>query len=120
MVFAAYLIFFMFFCYVMSYVLTSPIFSPQVFGHQRSPSMEFKELTKKDAQVQLTHELQKLSATCPQPMRESVQLDFDGFEKLFSRFINESGPSVEWDRIQKLPEAAVSCIVFYSAYVFVP
>ncbi|XP_063839718.1 UTP--glucose-1-phosphate uridylyltransferase-like isoform X2 [Scylla paramamosain] len=83
--------------------------SEVVFGHQRSPSMEFKELTKKDAQVQLTHELQKLSTTCPQPMRESVQLDFDGFEKLFSRFINESGPSVEWDRIQKLPDAAVTC-----------
>lgn len=84
------------------------VISPQVFGHQRSPSMEFKELTKKDAQVQLTHELQKLSVTCPQPLRETVQQDFDGFEKLFGRFINESGPSVEWDRIQRLPDSAVS------------
>ncbi|XP_050736828.1 UTP--glucose-1-phosphate uridylyltransferase-like isoform X2 [Eriocheir sinensis] len=79
----------------------------RVFGHQRSPSMEFKELTKKDAQVQLTHELQKLSVTCPQPLRETIQQDFDGFEKLFGRFINESGPSVEWDRIQRLPDSAV-------------
>ncbi|KAG7167142.1 UTP--glucose-1-phosphate uridylyltransferase-like 1 [Homarus americanus] len=79
----------------------------QVFGHQRSPSMEFKELTKKDAQVQLAQELQKLLVTCPQSFKEATQKEFEGFEKLFGRFINESGPSVEWDKIKKLPEGAV-------------
>ncbi|XP_042225765.1 UTP--glucose-1-phosphate uridylyltransferase-like isoform X2 [Homarus americanus] len=78
-----------------------------VFGHQRSPSMEFKELTKKDAQVQLAQELQKLLVTCPQSFKEATQKEFEGFEKLFGRFINESGPSVEWDKIKKLPEGAV-------------
>ncbi|KAK7084533.1 UTP--glucose-1-phosphate uridylyltransferase [Halocaridina rubra] len=79
----------------------------QVFGHTRSPSMEFKELTKKDAQIQLAHELQKLIQTCPAPLKEVSQKDFEGYEKLFGRFINESGPSVEWDHIQKLPEDSV-------------
>lgn len=83
-------------------------YSPQVFGHQRSPSMEFKELTKKDAQVQLAHELQKLTNTCQAQLKETTQKDFEGFEKLFSRFINEVGPSVEWDHIQKLHDGAVS------------
>lgn len=79
----------------------------QVFGHQRSPSMEFKELTKKDAQIQLAQELQKLLVTCPQSHKNIIQKDFEGFEKLFGRFINESGPSVEWEKIEKLPKEAV-------------
>ncbi|KAK4316812.1 hypothetical protein Pmani_012066 [Petrolisthes manimaculis] len=79
----------------------------QVFGHQRSPSMEFKELIKKDAQVQLAQEFSKLLQTCPTPQKEATQKEFEGFEKLFGRFINESGPSVEWDKIQRLPDGAV-------------
>nr|XP_053636535.1 UTP--glucose-1-phosphate uridylyltransferase-like [Cherax quadricarinatus] len=78
-----------------------------VFGHQRSPSMEFKELTKKDAQIQLAQELQKLLVTCPNSYKDVIQKDFEGYEKLFGRFINETGPSVEWEKIQKLPEGAV-------------
>ncbi|CAL4060947.1 unnamed protein product, partial [Meganyctiphanes norvegica] len=79
----------------------------EVFGHQRSPSMEFKELTKKDAQVQLTQELQKLLLTCPESHKPITQLEFEGFENLFGRFINETGPSLEWDNIQKLPDGSV-------------
>nr|XP_045620646.1 UTP--glucose-1-phosphate uridylyltransferase-like isoform X1 [Procambarus clarkii] len=96
---------------------STPLFPPltmattvakrHVFGHQRSPSMEFKELTKKDAQVQLAQELEKLLVTCPQSHKDITQKDFEGFEKLFGRFVNESGPSVEWDKIHKLPEEAV-------------
>lgn len=79
----------------------------EVFGHHRSPSMEFKELTKKDAQVQLAHELEKFLTACPAGLKEDSQKDFEGFEKLFGRFINESGPSLEWNDIQKLPEGSV-------------
>lgn len=70
--------------------------------------MEFKELIKKDAQVQLAQELSKLLQTCPTPQKEATQKEFEGFEKLFGRFINESGPSVEWDKIQRLHDGAVS------------
>lgn len=37
------------------------------FGHQKkiSDTTEFKELTKKDAEIQLSHELQKLLITAP-------------------------------------------------------
>lgn len=78
--------------------------------------MEFKELTKKDAQVQLAQELQKLLATCPQAHRAATEKDFEGFEKLFGRFINEIGPSVEWDRIQKLADTAVSNCTCYCIF----
>jgi len=80
----------------------------QLFGHQRSPSMEFKELTKKDAQLSLAMELDKLLKTMPDGQKRVVEQDFDGFKKLFGKFINETGPSVHWDRIEKLPQNALA------------
>lgn len=70
--------------------------------------MEFKELTKKDAQVQLSTEVQKLLATCiSSTTREAAAREMEGFERLFGRFVNEAGPSVEWDQIQNLDSDAV-------------
>ena len=34
--------------------------------------------------------------------------DFDGFKNLFGKFINSTGPSVNWDKIEKLPQESVS------------
>ena len=70
--------------------------------------MELKELTKKDAQLSLSIELDKLLMTMPGGHKQVVEQDFDGFKKLFGKFVNETGPSVHWDRIGKLPHDAVS------------
>ena len=37
-----------------------------------------------------------------------IDREFDGFKKLFGKFINEKGPSVFWDQIERLPPNAVS------------
>ncbi|XP_021926971.1 UTP--glucose-1-phosphate uridylyltransferase isoform X4 [Zootermopsis nevadensis] len=80
-----------------------------VRGHQRVPSgsREFKELTKRDAQIQLQHELDKLLSTVPDLRQPSVKKELDGFAQLFHRFLQEEGPSVDWERIDRLPENAV-------------
>ena len=70
--------------------------------------MDFKELTKKDAQISLAMELDKLMMTMPEGQKQVVEQDFDGFKRLFGKFINSTGPSVHWDKIEKLPEDAVS------------
>ena len=70
--------------------------------------MDFKELTKKDAEMTLAMELEKLLRTLPDSGRQDMEQDFDGFKNLFSKFIHESGPSVFWDKIEKLPQNAVS------------
>jgi len=82
-------------------------FGSRLFGHQRSPSMEFKELTKKDAQISLAMELDKLMKTMPEGQKQVVEQDFDGFKRLFGKFINSTGPSVHWDKIEKLPKDAI-------------
>ncbi|XP_033207280.1 UTP--glucose-1-phosphate uridylyltransferase isoform X2 [Belonocnema kinseyi] len=78
-------------------------------GHQRSPSdtQAFRERTKRDALNHLENELDRLQATAPEPLRDNVSHVFTGFKELFQRFLKEGGPSLEWDRIQKLPENAI-------------
>merc|ERR1712088_744332 len=39
--------------------------------------------------------------------RQVVERDFDGFKNLFGKFINSTGPSVKWDKIEKLPQESI-------------
>ncbi|GLG93244.1 hypothetical protein R5R35_006552 [Gryllus longicercus] len=81
----------------------------KIRGHQRAPSgsREFKELTKRDAQVQLQHELDRLLGSAPEAHRALAQGQLDGFARLFDRFLRDEGPSVQWENIERLPENAV-------------
>lgn len=78
------------------------------FGHQKkiSDTSEFKELTKKDAEVQLAHELQKLLITAPRD-KEKFEIEFAGYQKLFQQFLTGTGPSLQWEKIEPLPVEAV-------------
>lgn len=82
----------------------------QARGHQRSPSdtQAFRERTKRDALNELQHELEKLEESATGEVKEEFHRQFDGFTHLFKRFLQEEGPSLEWDRIQKLPDDAVN------------
>lgn len=51
--------------------------------------------------------MNELLATVPPEKHETVQKEFEGFAQLFERFLAETGPSVDWSKIQKLPEDAV-------------
>ena len=71
--------------------------------------MEWKELTKRDAQQSLEHEMDKLLLTSTaSASTATMRTEFDGFRKLFNKFIHETGPSVHWERIEKLPQNAVT------------
>lgn len=96
----------------MEYTIINMYFSFQVKGHQRIPSgsgaQEFKENTKRDALHQLKNELDKLIQTAPECKRDYLRKQYDGYSYLFERFLQEEGPSVEWDKIEKLPPDAVN------------
>ncbi|XP_065085592.1 UTP--glucose-1-phosphate uridylyltransferase-like [Ochlerotatus camptorhynchus] len=81
----------------------------KVRGLQRVPSdsKEFHEATKRDALIRLRKDLDNLLQTADDVRKSILQKEMCGFEALFHRFWQEDGPSVEWDRIQKLPEDAV-------------
>lgn len=81
----------------------------QVRGHARTASdtREFREATKRDALNHLSKELDKLVQSAPAVKQSTLKTELSGFTSLFSRFLEEEGPSVEWDQIQKLPNDAV-------------
>lgn len=65
-------------------------------------------MTKRDAQTQLEKELDGLLQTTKDEELRSFQgSEMARFAALFGRFLQEEGPSVEWDKIQKLPTEAV-------------
>ncbi|XP_054271872.1 UTP--glucose-1-phosphate uridylyltransferase isoform X3 [Macrosteles quadrilineatus] len=78
-------------------------------SHQRVPSgsQEFIEVTKRDAENRLQLELERMLEKTPEIGRTKFQKEFDGFRRLFDRFLRETGPSIDWGKIEKLPEGAV-------------
>lgn len=78
-------------------------------GHNRSSSMEFKELTKKDAQNSVTSELNKILRTgdLSESQRKDFEKDFNGFKDLFGKFLASETTSIVWDNIEKLPHDAI-------------
>jgi len=59
------------------------------YGHQRSSSMEFKEMTKRDAVFRLSAELIKLRKTSglSTEKNEIIDKEFDGFQRLFGKYL---------------------------------
>ncbi|XP_048517816.1 UTP--glucose-1-phosphate uridylyltransferase isoform X1 [Dendroctonus ponderosae] len=80
-----------------------------VKGHSRSGSdaKAFIEATKTEALGLLESELNRLVDSAPPSYKERVGTEFQGFTHLFKRFLDESGPSLQWDNIEKLPPDAV-------------
>ena len=87
-------------------------------GLYRSPSMEFKEVTKKDAEVGLSQELDKLrragvgTGCLIGEQADIVDRDFDGFKRLFAKYLSgEAKTGIDWSKIDPLADGAVSCNV---------
>eukprot|EP00092_Neocalanus_flemingeri_P058187 GFUD01069300.1.p1 GENE.GFUD01069300.1~~GFUD01069300.1.p1 ORF type:complete len:120 (-),score=42.98 GFUD01069300.1:439-774(-) len=84
------------------------MFGNLLLDYQESPTMEFKEQTNQDAKVSMAQELEKLLNTGPEEHRHEIRREFGGFQQLFDRFVSEPGPSIYWDKIEKLPRDSVS------------
>ncbi|XP_078000704.1 UTP--glucose-1-phosphate uridylyltransferase-like isoform X2 [Glandiceps talaboti] len=69
--------------------------------------MEFQALAKRDAERAMRAELGKLQETATPQNQEEVKKNFEGFDSLFCRFLQEKGPSLEWENIRPLPSGAV-------------
>lgn len=57
--------------------------------------------------MHLQRELDQLSEACEPHRIEHVKKEFDDFSKLFKRFLDETGPSVSWEKIEKLDPDAI-------------
>ncbi|XP_034234671.1 UTP--glucose-1-phosphate uridylyltransferase-like isoform X1 [Thrips palmi] len=70
-------------------------------------SADFQEALQRDAAVRLEGDLETLLAQLSPQERAGRAQELNGFSRLFGRFLKEKGPSVDWDRIEKLPAGAV-------------
>ncbi|KAF7997458.1 hypothetical protein HCN44_006029 [Aphidius gifuensis] len=64
-------------------------------------------MTKRDAENELVRELGNLESTATPESRERVKSEFTDFTKLFQKFLQDQGPSVAWEQIQKLPPDSI-------------
>lgn len=55
----------------------------------------------------MERELDKLTETAPSDKKEAFRDEMASFAGLFGRFLQEVGPSLDWNRMEKLPEGAV-------------
>ncbi|CAL1275398.1 unnamed protein product [Larinioides sclopetarius] len=82
----------------------------QNFGKQRkiSDTTEFKQLTKQDAKNELAKELEKILNTAPSTVeKQRTAEEFKGFQRLFSQFLQGTSSTVQWEKVEPLPEGAV-------------
>uniref|UniRef100_A0A671RS42 UTP--glucose-1-phosphate uridylyltransferase n=1 Tax=Sinocyclocheilus anshuiensis TaxID=1608454 RepID=A0A671RS42_9TELE len=68
---------------------------------------EFQEKLRLQHENSMLTELEKLLITAKPSEAEISRKDFEGFKKLFHRFLQEKGPSVDWAKIQRPPEDSI-------------
>ena len=77
----------------------------------------FKEMTKRDAQISLNQELLKLRKTSnlTQEKNELIDKELEGFQRLFSQYLAaDVAAPIHWEKIEKLPQGSVSINSHYS------
>ncbi|RXM28924.1 UTP--glucose-1-phosphate uridylyltransferase [Acipenser ruthenus] len=65
---------------------------------------QFQEVIRQELENSMKQDLERLQATACKAEAEITRKDFEGFMKLFHRFLQEKGPSVDWGKIQRPPE----------------
>ncbi|CAM9849618.1 unnamed protein product, partial [Bubo scandiacus] len=68
---------------------------------------QFQEVIRQELEYSMKVELDKILATAPSNELEHTKKDLEGFKKLFHRFLQEKGPSVDWGKIQRPPEDSI-------------
>ncbi|KAJ7409755.1 UTP--glucose-1-phosphate uridylyltransferase [Willisornis vidua] len=70
-------------------------------------SSQFQEVIRQELEYSMKVELDKILATAHSNEIEHTKKDLEGFKKLFHRFLQEKGPSVDWGKIQRPPEDSI-------------
>ncbi|XP_029384560.1 UTP--glucose-1-phosphate uridylyltransferase-like isoform X1 [Echeneis naucrates] len=68
---------------------------------------EFQEKLRQQHKDSMHRELEALLVTAKKEEAEISRKDFDGFQKLFHRFLQVKGPSIDWAKIDRPPEESV-------------
>uniref|UniRef100_A0A672YZP8 UTP--glucose-1-phosphate uridylyltransferase n=2 Tax=Sphaeramia orbicularis TaxID=375764 RepID=A0A672YZP8_9TELE len=70
----------------------------------RGAMTEFQEKLRQQHEESMHRELEALLTTANKAEAEITRKDFDGFKKLFHRFLQVKGPAIDWAKINRPPE----------------
>ncbi|KAM9857193.1 UTP--glucose-1-phosphate uridylyltransferase-like isoform 1-T1 [Aulostomus maculatus] len=73
----------------------------------RGAMTQFQEKLRQQHEESMHRELEALLATANEAEAEISRKDFDGFKRLFHRFLQVKGPAVDWARINRPPEDSI-------------
>ena len=71
-------------------------------------AVEFKEMTRRDAEIRMSHALETMISTAPDSRRRYLEKEFDGYKILFRRYLDETSTEIKWDNIKLLDDNEVS------------
>uniref|UniRef100_A0A3Q3XL79 UTP--glucose-1-phosphate uridylyltransferase n=1 Tax=Mola mola TaxID=94237 RepID=A0A3Q3XL79_MOLML len=69
---------------------------------------EFQEKLRRQHEESMHRELEALVQTAGEAQAQICRKDFDGFKRLFHRFLQVKGPAVDWAKINRPPDDSVS------------
>ncbi|XP_023698150.1 UDP-glucose pyrophosphorylase 2b isoform X2 [Paramormyrops kingsleyae] len=76
-------------------------------GVPRSRMAQFQEEMRQQLEASMDTELERLLSMSEGADVEVSRKNFEGFKKLFHRFLQEKGPSVNWAKINRPPEDSI-------------
>lgn len=65
-------------------------------------------VTKPDSLAQLKKQLEYIIAITPENRKPLLEAEFSAYTHLFQRYLEESESSIEWNRIENLPDNRVN------------
>ncbi|KAM3864891.1 UTP--glucose-1-phosphate uridylyltransferase-like [Diretmus argenteus] len=68
---------------------------------------EFQEKLRAQHELSLVNELETLLSTAKPAEVEIFKKDFEGFRRLFHRFLQVKGPAIDWAKINRPPEESI-------------
>ncbi|XP_055014493.1 UTP--glucose-1-phosphate uridylyltransferase-like [Boleophthalmus pectinirostris] len=74
---------------------------------ERGGMSEFQEKLRRQHEESMHRELETLLTTADPKEQEISRKDFDGFKKLFHRFLQVKGPAIDWAKISRPPEDSI-------------
>ncbi|XP_033836186.1 UTP--glucose-1-phosphate uridylyltransferase-like isoform X1 [Periophthalmus magnuspinnatus] len=73
----------------------------------RGAMTEFQEKLRQQHEESMHRELETLLSSADLKEQEISRKDFDGFKKLFHRFLQVKGPAIDWAKISRPPEDSI-------------
>jgi UTP--glucose-1-phosphate uridylyltransferase len=72
-----------------------------------SELMKFKTLTQQNHSTELAKEMNALLLTAPESEKKEITKEFNGFQRLFEKYLVDQQNAIEWEKIEPLNSSSI-------------